>query len=800
MLALLVALLALYLALPFIFQAAGAQAALERELRTFFQGSLDFRQVALVTFPRLALVVKAPHLTKDFPNSYRLQLHGRALRATPRLLPLFFKKVEFRSIDLQDGALSVSPYGSGPSDAPAFSLSGAEVRLIDFALPASASFSLKGRLGSSGPKNLFLKGRFHQKRVMRAGAPVDRLWLVLEGRAEGADLGTLAALFPASARPQLTGQGDLRIALQTEPDFQIKGQVAVNAAELSYTGAGAEVGLGPFDGSLKGSYQPDGSRIHVEQLSVESPLVKLAGSGSLALQNPIGSSPLDVRLDVSRLDAARLAQLTETGASRAEGSLAGRVFATGPLSAVRLKGGVEATSAALNFGSGGKPFFQKPAGTLLESDFELLLQGGTELTGDLNARLGDITAKGTLPRFDLSKGSGELTLLTNKFHLDPLSDWLVGIRPVSLTGQLKVLANLRGPWARPSELAVESNVTFDGVNLFCQGTKLIESFSGSLDLSALGLFLRKASFHFPGEPALSGEASLDLARTGRFVARFENETTRLFAQGLWPYGVLSAPAAPLARPPAGAAFEAKGLPLGLFTSIGRSGPIVSGRFFAAGVWREIGSRTARGMVKGLLRDSEAEGTFMISKGEIHVVDLLSEMGLSGKVAAFGPVAKGSTTFESLEAAFLVHARGASFPDVKLTSSRLNARASGEVTWQGQIEADAKLFLSQALIGRLLGDDTPAELLSIPFHVSGSVTKPQVRVEESGLGETLGSILQSKVGKLPGPLAAAGAGSAAPTGESEVSAEPSTPTSELIDTGLKILDAILASKEDKQNQP
>ncbi len=791
----------LYVSLPFLFKAAGVQALLESELRKVFQGSLDFKEVDLNTFPRLALEVQAPVLKQEFGGGYAMMLRGKVLRATPRIFPLLFRAVIFRSIVLADGKLYVWTPERERTGPPSFALSDADARISEFRLPASGSFSLKGRLADSKSRNLSLKGRFEHRQVKRAGGAVPRLRLALEARASDADLGQLIDLIPEANRPPLAGRGDLAIDVETRPDYKLEGTVSLEAKDvLLREGNRGMKSLGPLEGEFRASYLPDEERLQVKDFALTSSWAKLQASSELAFKEPAGSSELEVSLDVMRLDTETLTALAGWGAGlAAKGPLSGHLFLAGPLEKLRVKGDIVASAASLAFLDGaearesesGQAVFLKPQGTVFETDYDLLLEAGSHLSGELNARLGEITAKGSIPKCDVRTGVGELTILTNKFSLEPIASWIPPLAAVSLGGEIKILINLRGPWGTPAELRREMNVTLEGVSVASQGAKLVDGISGVLDASSVGFSLEKAQLHFPGEPVMWGEARYDAPSGGQLEVHFENQVSRVYVRGAVPMA---------ARAPAGAAFELKGIPLGPLTSVGRTQPILDGRFFASGVWKSAG-----GSIDDLLANSTAEGTFLIWKGKIYVLDLLGELGSVGKLVALTPYADGTTTFERLESPFRLDAQTLRLTDLRLTSSRLNGQGVAEIAWKGWIEADAHLFLADDLVRRAVGDSIADARLTLPLHVSGPVSAPEVRIDRGALERSLGTLILQRFGalqeKIPPGLSGAvsggagqGAGSTSPSAPVDPT-EPSTAVSDLLDTGLQVLDAILASEKD-----
>lgn len=781
-LAILAFLVFLYLALPFLFKAVGVQALLESELREVFAGNLDFKEVALNTFPRLALEVRTPVLKQEIGAGYAMLLRGKVLRATPRIFPLLFRVVIFRSIVLEDGKLFLWTSERERTGPPSFALSDADARISEFRLPASGSFFLKGRLAESKSRNLTLKGRFEHRQVKRAGRAVPRLRLELDARASDADLAQLIDLIPPAHRPPLGGRGDLEIEVQTRSDYKLEGKLSLEAKDmLLHEGTQATRSLGPLAGGFRASFLPGEGRLAVKDFALASAWAKLQASAELAFKEPVGSSELEVSVAIDRLDTDPLAAMAGPGSGvAAKGPLSGHLFIAGLLEKLRLKGDLAASAASLAFLHAEQPVFVKPQDKVFEVDYDLLLERGENLSGEMNARLGELTAKGSVPKFDVRTGVGELTLLTNKFDLEPLVPWIPALSRVSLAGEIKILANIRGPWPRPAELRTEMNVSLDGVDVLSRdGSKLAEGISGSLDISPLGFSLEKGELRFPGQPALAGEARYDAA-SGALAVRFENPATRLYVRGTVP----SAGGAP-----GGAAFEFKGIPLGpLTTSPSRAQPLVDGQFFATGVWRSAGSS-----FEDLVANSTAQGTFLVWKGRIYVLDLLAELGTVGKLVALTPYAEGSTTFERLEGSFLIDARALRLPDLSLTSSRINGQGVAEITWEGWMELNAHLFLADDLVRRVLGDSMADARLTLPLHVSGPVSKPEVQVDRSALERSLGTFIMQKLGVLQEkmPPALAGAVAAAPSAQDE----PSTPVSDLLDTGLQVLDAILNSEKE-----
>gem|GEM_PF-2221768 len=760
----------------------------EKHLRA----SLSFQDVKMVLVPFPALQLNQPHL-ESMEGAFT-PWTAEEVRLNLRLLPLLWGKVEFSGFRLRggEGRLWKIP------------LHRVELKINGLGYGKSASF--KGRaLTPQGKEILRAQGKFV------SGRPGENFWkdLGLKGELALSGFSLYQGLDPEIHRqiPRSFGQsewkGQLRFnkekgapTVSGSTQFEVQNLSAPNTPNFSLTGESA------LAWNLATNF------FEFKQLSVKSPFGELTGYGiwntdtrEIKEARFVGRKVILESVLRSFPDLNRVLPL-DTGVS-GEGEFD---FALqGSWDYLSLHANWNLTSAVLTYGN----VFSKPKDFPMVINFDFLLKGGSELSGDISTRVSNTTVKGALVSLDLQKGTGEMTLITNKFDL---KNWAPLLRPLAsyaVSGEAKVLLSAKGNLIHFSEAQKMFNLTLDKVSLLTADGHGLKEVSGQIDFSPLNFRIRDLVLKL-GETSLQAQAEIFnffenaqghfeiLSPQVEMESLLKNlESIHLMShfQTAFPYWPqvqtelrrflpasvpleefsLKAEVAPHKLTLKEMEFRvfAGGVRLG--AEIDRSGEsprfslqvqldqINLSRYFEAQRTKELwldgnlflsGHLNAEGWEPGgFSKALTGAGALSVTNGEWHAIDLIAPVR---NLAPFAPVLSGSsqtTPFHDLKAEWKYRDGRFETEDILIHTPDYWIEGKGNLTLEGMLNSRFDVYLSEGLTQKLLDSWKADEMASnrllgpIPMLVVGPLKKPELKIDDRSFERFLESLRARRFRRL-----------------------------------------------------
>lgn len=453
------------------------------------------------------------------------------------------------------------------------------------------------------------------------------------------------------------------------------------------------------------------------------------------------------------------------------------------------------TSAVVTYGK----VFSKPKDFPMRINCDLLLKGGSLLSGDISVRLKDSTIKGALVNFDLKTTMGELTLLTNKFDLGGWSEAVPLLRDYEMSGSAKVLLTFKGNLTQLGESEKMANLTLDNVTLLSPEGKGIRKAKALIDIAPLSLRIKGATFEMggaslqidseiysPGEhpqgtfrltsPALEPFALLeDLKEGARFsrsqwarLAKMEAATKRFLPSSVAlenlvldvkiQHGKLMLESLgfqalegslrfqgardwPSENPAFWLETHVERVSLSrYFEGLGNPEPNLEGNFFFTGKLEGQGAALS------------GQGSLSITNGEWRSLDLVQPLR-NLKPFQDIPQGSGSTRFHDIKANWKYGGGKFDSEDFLLNSDDFWIEGKGNLSTSGVLNSRLDIYLSKSFTEerlrawKVLEELDGKQLGPIPYLVVGNLAKPEPKIDDRLVAPFLEAVLAKKFRRI-----------------------------------------------------
>ncbi len=503
-------------------------------------------------------------------------------------------------------------------------------------------------------------------------------------------------------------------------------------------------------------------------------------------------------------------------------------------------------------------YFSKPSGIPLTFKSDMKLATGRALRGDFELDFEQAALKGSLVGIDLVTGEGEITILTNKFQIDGWQKYFPLLRQFELGGEIKLLTNLKGNLNKPAEIRAMNNITLNSLHALAANGAQIKNLSGSLDsgpmdselkdlrfeIGATPFFVEGKMFQQP-EPKWLIDVSAPKIDMADFISQvrkaaeavdpetktdwnsIENSVRQIFSpsevieqfetqfafdgkQFLIPKmkflvfgGSVSGRAAYDASkqiPTSFVEFDIQRLSLSRMQS-SKTEPIIFGNLFSYATLTELGP-----FDEGWLSRLQGKGSFSVTNGELHTVDLLGGLGQIAQLAPLESVKSGVTRFDDIRGDFEIHDQKVTTQNMMLISEDFQTEAQGDVGFNGMLNFRLSVYLSPALSQRIsprIGEN--ARLGPIPVLIVGPVSQPQIRQDPMLITSFLQSLVQEQFSNITSQFLPKSKSNnpapdqAAQTDPSLAQSQPKSSQSQnmddqLVQSGFDLLEHFLAQKK------
>ena len=457
-----------------------------------------------------------------------------------------------------------------------------------------------------------------------------------------------------------------------------------------------------------------------------------------------------------------------------------------------------------------RKIFSKPKDFPLTVSGDLVLKGGSLLSGDLSIRLAGTMIKTALVGLDFKSGETEVTFLTNKFALDGWQGLLNFLAGHTVAGSAKVLLHWDGNLNDPRTAAQTLNVTLDGASFLSADGRGLRNAVLFLDVGELGLRVKDTSFEIGNSPVrLTGEiynfnanpqrkgnltlesfslepvAALDHLKVlkpllpSREAKRRWTETEKKIRQ-IFPAEVpleglkLAAKFQPgkfvvenlsfraldgdfqfrgeadSASPPPRFWVESDLAHVSLsryFEKRGRGAKPLEGNLFFKGKFQGQGWKASE-----LEKNLTGEGTLSLTNGDWRALDLLTPLTRLDVLRSLHAYAGRSTSFSDLNAKWTYGKGKFDTEDLLLNSGELWVEGEGDLSWEGAFNGRLEVYLSKPLTEKVLrawGEEEHMgkQLGPFPFLFLGQFEKPEVRPEARSMASFLEAVRARKFRKI-----------------------------------------------------
>ncbi len=779
----------------------------------------------------------------------------RSERASFRiaLMPLLAGKTALAHVHLKNADVRYSfPYDKGRKTKESV-LNGVSLDLWNVRTDQPIHFKLRGRFLSDA-ENIVISGniqtdftRFDPERsvfeVKASLGPVDlaklnEWWRVFPFDIQKGDLAfsgevkksSDSSLLHVSGRVQID---DFQYKLGSQTSTSASGNYEAKFQAAFHLGDGSIVlqeGLlsapfgGPFQMNGKGNVR-DGS---IEEFYIQSKSLRLEALPQYVLT----------------LEEVMPTNSGFSGQSRLD------FFAKGNIGLLTLNGRIDFSDTTLTYSK----YFSKPSGVPLVVKGELHLAGGRGLRGDFSTSFEQANLKGSIVGIDLATGDGEVTILTNKFPISGWEKYLIPLKPFSLSGSVKILTSMKGNLRKIEEAQLMHHITFDEIEAKAASGAMISNLSGLVDVGPLDSELKDFRFQI-GKSAFNTEGKMFMSPNVRWLMRFRTaeldladflaefrkvsdalqDTAPLDWSTLEPLifkwvpgnAVLQHVSGELAYGEQqvilpGLAFQAyngavsirgkhdfsKKVPESFLqldvqsvnlAKVGRAHekPLMDGTLFLTG--RLDG--------KGSLDEKWPErltgaGSFSITNGEFHQVDLLAGLAKIAGLAKLGSFQSGAARFHDVRGEWSVKNQKLQTDELMLISDDFQIEGAGDLGFDGSLNYRLSVYLMPSLARKIIPRfDEEARLGPIPLLIVGNVERPSVRPDPMLIETFAGNLIRQQFSKISSrvlsPLDKGWAPSSKEEADSEAGGEELNTRDQLMQSGFKMLEHFLSSKEEPQ---
>lgn len=467
------------------------------------------------------------------------------------------------------------------------------------------------------------------------------------------------------------------------------------------------------------------------------------------------------------------------------------VFVKGKPAELSFNTHVDLTNTTLTYSK----YFSKPSGVPLLVRGELKLIGGSVLRGDFTLEFEDASVKGSVAALDVRTGQGEVTVLTNKFPVDGWNQYFPTVKPFELSGQSKVLASVRGNFHHLLDTQLMVNVSLDGLSAVAANGAKIQNLSGNIDLSpgaseikGVQFDLGESRFYIEGKmlgkpkprwliavesPEIVAQdffAQIDKGREAIGIKQeavdfksvmealnrlvppdevFEHLEAQIVLDGtrvLVPHFELDAYGGHLSLESMADLSEA-GPKTVIDVNIQKLNlarmqtekEILDGNLYLVASLHGDGPFNS-----GWLDRLSGEGTFSITNGELHTIDLLSGLGQIAELAILGTFKSGTTRFNDVGGDLVLESRQVETKNLVLLSDDFQVEGGGDIDLEGNLNYRLSVYLSPTLSRRIapkIGENM--RLGPIPILVVGTIENPSVRTDPMLIQTFLQNLVQGQ---------------------------------------------------------
>lgn len=672
------------------------------------------------------------------------------------------------------------------------------------------------------------------------------------GSVDLAKLGEWWGAFPVDIQKGgLTFSGEVKKSSGSSPLY-VSGRVQIGDFQYQLDGQTKASASGSYEAKFQAAFHLEDGSVVLQEGLLDAPFggpFQVNGKGNVrdgSLEEFYIQSK-SLRLEalpqyVLMLEEVMPTNLGFSGQSRLD------FFAKGNIGLLALNGRIDLSDTALTYSK----YFSKPSGVPLVIKTEFLLAAGQGLRGDFSTSFEQANLKGSIVGIDLATGDGEVTVLTNKFSVSGWEKYLIPLKPFSLSGSVKVLTSMKGNLRQMEKAQLMNNITFDEIEAKASNGAMISNLSGLADVGPLDSELKDFRFRI-GKTAFTMEGKMFMSPNVRWLARLRAaeldlpdflaelrkisevfpDTVPLDWNTLEPlilkwvpenavlkqvYGELAHGEQQTILPELTAQIYdgdvsirgkhdfSKEIPESfLHLDVKNVNLAKAGRSrektFMNGTLFLTGELDGRGPLDEKWPERlTGAGSFSVTNGEFHQVDLLAGLaGITG-LGKLGPFQSGATRFHDVRGQWSVKNKKLQTDELVLISDDFQIEGAGDLGFDGSLNYRLSAYLMPSLARKIIPRfEEEARLGPIPLLVVGNIGHPSVRPDPMLIETFMGNLVRQQFSKISSrvlsPLDKDWLGPSKKKAEPAAIGEELNTRDQLMQSGFKMLEHFLTSKEE-----
>lgn len=493
-------LLFFFVFLPQILSQSEIQNYLKSQIRGRFGDQFEVEAIGAGFFPSAFVEAKGLKIYLAKTADRRPIFEARKARIYLKIFPLIFKRLEAKHLEFEGGSVHLRVPKQGRGGKPSFSV----IRLTDvngtlrrLSFTAPSPFKLRGNLYENG-------GSFRADGAVRMSLEKLKVKLMdLSSRFEIRKVSWETLVRSGWLDPRIPvdqGEFDLQGSFSFEPESRnVNGKAALSVSELEFRGKNRGKAA-PVSLKLSSDFfWTQHSRVlELKETELSGPAFEGTAFGTAAF---LGDPRLDLTFHFNRFSFDEMKKvfpewfLTDRPDQKnweLSGTGSGTLILKGTLEKLLVNLDAGLNDSVIQIPDIGR----KPSGYMLAVALQGYLSGSRVTEGEFDVNFGAMTVKGVCEKLDLGTRIGEINFISNKFPLAPLNGLVDPLKNFEMSGEAKMVANLKGDFDEPRNLKFSSHLTLDKISLKHGGERLFESLSGAFDFDLEKISVQKSELVF----------------------------------------------------------------------------------------------------------------------------------------------------------------------------------------------------------------------------------------------------------------------------------------------------------------
>ncbi|GEM_PF-2893290 len=479
-----------FVILPMVISQSEVQNYLKEKIREKAGDKFEVEKIGVGFFPSAFIEVQGLKVYIPGAVSEKPLFEARKARIYLKLLPLLFKKFEAKHLTLDGASVywELEKKMKGDAKEPAVILSLTELNGVmkNLSFDSPAKFRLRGLIFGKKESGFQADGQVRLNleklnlKLMEFTVRFNVKNMMIEHLVEN---GILDDNFPIEkAQLNLSGSVELK------PESKTAGgnlkcvmskitvdELGASPAENAHVDLPASVSVG-----TEFEVNPATRVLTFRDSDIDLPGIDASAFGTV---NFLAEPELDISLRLRDINFDEVeknfsAYLKSGGKADFSGQGSASLILKGSASKMLVNAGADLTQASVTV----PDVIQKPAGQALSINFQSYFSASKLSEGEFNIGLGNMAVKGSIEQIDLRTKDGDVNFITNKFPLAEWNDMIPKLGNIKMSGNAKVVSNIKGIFDQPEALKYNMHVTLDQVTLHEDGKVLFNGLSGAFEI------------------------------------------------------------------------------------------------------------------------------------------------------------------------------------------------------------------------------------------------------------------------------------------------------------------------------